>query len=263
MATEKLTFLNTAGQRLAARLDVPAQGAPNTYALFAHCFTCSKNLAAITNISRALTSAGIGVLRFDFTGLGESEGDFADTNFSSNVGDLVEAAQFLAREYAAPQLLIGHSLGGAAVLHAATRLPQVAAVVTIGAPCDPAHVRRLLVDAEATIAAEGRAAVTLAGRTFTITQQFLDDLATARMRATIQSLRKALLICHAPFDEVVGVENAAHIFQEARHPKSFLALDQADHLLTNQRDSHYVGTMIAAWASRYLTHDPGEPPTRG
>ncbi|MBC7990931.1 MAG: alpha/beta fold hydrolase [Luteimonas sp.] len=261
MPTKKLTFPNAAGQQLAARLDLPPDDAPSAYALFAHCFTCSKNLTAITNISRALTRAGIGVLRFDFTGLGESEGDFADTNFSSNVGDLVEAAAFLAREYAAPQLLIGHSLGGAAVLHAAARLPDVTAVVTIGAPCDPAHVRKLLVDADAAIATEGRAAVTLAGRTFTITQQFLDDLDTARMRATIQHLGKALLICHAPFDTVVGIENAAHIFAEARHPKSFLSLDQADHLLSNPRDSRYVGATIAAWASRYVTQAVEEQPS--
>lgn len=259
MSTTKLTFPNATGQQLAARLDLP-QGAPSAYALFAHCFTCSKNLTAATAISRALTDADVGVLRFDFTGLGESEGDFAATTFSSNVDDLVAAAQFLAREHGAPQLLVGHSLGGAAVLHAAARLPDVTAVATIGAPCDPAHVRKLLVDADAAIAAEGRAAVVLAGRTFTITRQLLDDLDGARMRATIGRLGKALLICHAPFDEVVGIENAAHIFAEARHPKSFLSLDGADHLLSNPRDARYVGATIATWASRYVTQASLEQP---
>lgn len=260
MPTHKLMFANAAGQQLAARLDLPPEDALHAYALFAHCFTCSKNLAAIANISRALTDAGIGVLRFDFTGLGESEGDFADTNFSSNVDDLVAAAEFLARDYAAPQLLIGHSLGGAAVLHAAARLPASTAVVTIGAPCDPAHVRKLLTVDEAQIEAEGQAAVTLGGRTFTLKKQFLDDLETARMRATIRSLRKALLICHAPFDEVIGIENAAHIFEEAHHPKSFLSLDQADHMLSRPDDSRYLGTMIAAWASKYLTSSTEQQP---
>lgn len=261
MPTTKLTFPNTAGQRLAARLDLPPEGTPRAFALFAHCFTCSKDLTAATNISRALTNIGIGVLRFDFTGLGESAGDFAATNFSSNVDDLVAAAAFLVRDYAAPKLLIGHSLGGAAVLHAATRVPDVAAVVTIGAPCDPAHVRTLLNEPDATIAAEGQATVTLAGRTFAITQQFLDDLDMARMRASIRSLRAALLICHAPLDEVVGIDNAAHIFQEALHPKSFLSLDRADHLLSNAHDSRYVGATIAAWASRYVTAEPADHPT--
>ena len=259
MPTHKLTFPNAAGQQLAARLDLPPEDAPSAYALFAHCFTCTKNLAAATNISRALTNAGIGVLRFDFTGLGESEGDFADTNFSSNVDDLVAAAEFLARDYAAPQLLVGHSLGGAAVLQAAARLPASAAVATIGAPCDPAHVRTLLRGDTAAIEADGQAMVTLAGRTFTIKKQFLDDLDAARMRTTIHSLRKPLLICHSPFDQVVGIENAAHIFEAARHPKSFLSLDQADHMLSQPRDSRYVGAMIAAWASMYVTYDAEQP----
>jgi alpha/beta superfamily hydrolase len=260
MPTRKITVTNQTGQHLAARLDLPSDATPPVFGLFAHCFTCSKNLLAVTTISRALTNAGIGVLRFDFTGLGESEGDFADTNFSSNVDDLVAAADVLERVYAAPQLLVGHSLGGPAVLHAAARLPATRAVVTIGAPCDPSHVRKLLSSAEATIEAEGAAAVTLAGRTFTIKKQFLDDLETARMTATIRSLRVALLICHAPLDATVGIANAAHIFAEAHHPKSFLSLDQADHLLSNASDSRYVGAMIAAWASKYLVAEAAEQP---
>lgn len=259
MPTHKLTFPNATGQQLAAQLDLPPEDAPSAYVLFAHCFTCSKNFTASANISRALTNAGFGVLRFDFTGLGESQGDFADTNFSSNVDDLVAAAEFLAREYAAPQLLVGHSLGGAAVLHAAARLPESTAVVTIGAPCDPAHVHKLIGEDQAEIEAKGQATVTLAGRSFTIKKQFLDDLDMARMRATLHQLRKALLICHAPVDQVVGIENAAHIFQEARHPKSFLSLDQADHLLSKPQDSRYLGAMIAVWASKYVSLNAEEP----
>jgi putative redox protein len=250
--TRKITFANKAGHQIAARLDLPLEALPGAYALFAHCFTCSKNLAAIGHISHALTSAGMGVLRFDFTGLGESEGDFADTNFSSNVDDLVAAAEFLAREYTAPQLLVGHSLGGAAVLHAAAQLPATRAVATIGAPADPTHVRKLISSAEETINATGEAVVTLAGRSFTIKRQFLEDLETVRMNTTLQRLRVPLLICHSPFDNTVGIENAAQLFQGAQHPKSFLSLDKADHLLSNPQDARYVGAMIATWASKYL-----------
>jgi uncharacterized OsmC-like protein/alpha-beta hydrolase superfamily lysophospholipase len=252
MPSRKVTFANQAGQQIAARLDLPPEAAPSAYALFAHCFTCSKNLAAIGHISHALTSAGIGVLRFDFTGLGESEGDFADTNFSSNVDDLVAAAEFLAREYAAPQLLVGHSLGGAAVLHAAAQLPATCAVATIGAPAHPAHIRKLISSAEETINATGAAVVTLAGRSFTIKRQFLDDLEAARISTTLQRLRIPLLICHSPIDSTVGIENAAQLFQGAHHPKSFISLDQADHLLSNPQDARYIGAMIATWASKYL-----------
>ena len=252
MPVQKLTFTGATGAQLAARLDLPADQAPVAYALFAHCFTCTKNQKAISAMSQALTLAGVAVLRFDFTGLGESEGDFAETNFSSNVGDLVAAAACLGERFAAPTLLIGHSLGGAAVLQAAAQIPSARAVVTIGAPCSPTHVTALLGADAARIEADGAAQVTLAGRSFTITKQFLDDLALHRMDATIHALRCPLLICHAPRDEVVGIENAAHIFGAARHPKSFISLDNADHFLSERRDAQYVGTLIAAWSSAYI-----------
>lgn len=252
MQFKKLEFNNSAGQRLSARIDLPEGKNPIAYALFAHCFTCSKNIKAISHISRALTSEGIAVLRFDFTGLGESEGDFADTNFSSNVDDLVVAADFLAAHYRAPEILIGHSLGGAAVLQAAAKIPSAVAVVTIAAPADPGHVARALGDSRAVIEHRGEASVDLADRTFKIKKQFLDDLASVRMQETITNLNRALLILHSPLDTVVGIENAAKIFQTARHPKSFVSLDRADHLLMDKKDSLYAGAIIAAWVLRYL-----------
>ncbi len=252
MRSEKLMLPNSTGQQLAARLDLPVDGKPIAYALFAHCFTCTKNLRAVTNISRALTQEGFGVLRFDFTGLGESEGDFADTNFSSNVDDLVEAANFLGEAYMAPQLLVGHSLGGAAVLQAAAQIPASAAVVTIGAPASPEHVKHTFMDSLATIAEKGEATVKLAGRPFTIKKQFLDDLAANKMQDTIRNLKRPLLVMHAPLDNTVGIDNAAEIFTAAKHPKSFISLDDADHLLTAAADSRYVGSTIAAWVQKYI-----------
>ncbi|MEM7113697.1 MAG: alpha/beta fold hydrolase [Chloroflexota bacterium] len=259
MQFKKLTIHNEAGQKLGARLDLPVDGQPAAFAVFAHCFTCGKNLRAINHISRALTASGLAVLRFDFTGLGESEGDFADTNFSSNVADLVAAANYLAREFEAPQLLVGHSLGGAAVLMAAQHLPSVTAVVTIGAPCNPDHVTHLVESSRAEIEVTGQAEVLLAGRKFTIKKQFLDDLAQQKMTAVIANLRRALLVCHAPLDSTVGVDNAAHIFLSAKHPKSFVSLDDADHLLTKRDAAAYVGSMIATWASKYITAKPPQP----
>jgi len=252
MRSEKLTFTNDAGDQLVARLGHPADASPTAYALFAHCFTCSKDLKAVGNISRALTDQGIAVLRFDFTGLGESEGDFADTNFSSNIDDLVCAANMLRDRYEAPRILIGHSLGGAAVLQAAHHIDAVKAVATIGAPHDPEHVTHLLDDSIEEIAQSGEAQVTLAGRSFTIRKQFLDDLEATRMDETIRTLDRALMIFHSPLDDTVGVDNAAKIFQAAKHPKSFVSLDQADHLLTNQDDSRYVGDVVGAWARKYV-----------
>ncbi|MEX1366184.1 MAG: alpha/beta fold hydrolase [Nannocystaceae bacterium] len=244
-------FDNGRGEQLAARLDLP-DGRPRGYALFAHCFTCSKNLHATTQVSRALAQAGYAVLRFDFTGLGASEGELANSGFSGNVEDLVSAARFLEAEHEAPQLLIGHSLGGAAVLKAAAQLPSVKAVATIGAPCDPAHVEGLLRSARDEIERTGKAEVELAGRRFTITKGFLDDLHDHPMRETIGQLRRALLVMHAPLDSTVGIDNATRIFQAAKHPKSFVSLDEADHLLTQRPDAEFVGSMIATWASRYL-----------
>jgi putative redox protein len=252
MQFKKLEFKNKEGQTLSARLDLPIDRKPLAYALFAHCFTCSKNIKAIAHISRALTREGFAVLRFDFTGLGESEGDFADTNFSSNVADLILAAEFLKSNYDAPKILIGHSFGGAAVLQAAARIPSSAAVVTIAAPADPTHVKRALGSTIEEIERQGEADVNLAGRTFKLKKQFLDDLKFSSMQATLQNLNKALLILHSPLDETVGIENAAQIFQTARHPKSFISLDKADHLLSNPDDSLYAGALIAAWALKYV-----------
>lgn len=259
MRSQPIHFRNRQGARLAARLDLPVAGPTRAYALFAHCFTCNKNFKAITNISRALAAAGIAVLRFDFTGLGESEGRFEDSTFSSNVEDLLDAAQFLATKYTAPALLIGHSLGGAAVLQAAGRIPSATAVVTIGAPADPSHVLRLLADSRATIERTGAAQIELMGRSFRITKQFLDDLEQVRMQETIANLRKALLVLHSPWDAVVDIDNASRIFAAARHPKSFVSLGQADHLLSDETDSRYVGALIAAWAQRYLAAPQPEP----
>ncbi|MGI9571045.1 MAG: bifunctional alpha/beta hydrolase/OsmC family protein, partial [Desulfobulbia bacterium] len=253
MQFKNLEFKNKDGQTLSARLDLPVDGKPVAYALFAHCFTCSKNIKAIAHISRALTREGLAVLRFDFTGLGESEGDFADTNFSSNVDDLIVAADFLKSNYQAPEILIGHSFGGAAVLQAAGRIPSSTAVVTIAAPSDPQHVTHALGSATASIQNQGQADVTLAGRTFTLKKQFLDDLNFVNMADTLKNLDRALLVLHSPIDETVGIENAAQIFQSARHPKSFISLDTADHLLTNSEDSLYAGSVIAAWARKYVS----------
>ena len=252
MQFKNIEFANASGQTLSARIDLPAGAKPIAYALFAHCFTCSKNIKAISHISRALIREGIAVLRFDFTGLGESEGDFAETNFTSNVEDLVMAAEFMAKKYKAPQILIGHSLGGAAVLQAAAGIASAAAVITIAAPADPGHVSQALGDSKEIIERRGEANVELEGRIFKIKKQFLDDLESVRMQETIRNLNRALLILHSPVDSVVGIENAAKIFQTARHPKSFISLDKADHLLMNQKDSLYAGSIIATWALRYI-----------
>ncbi|MCH8872437.1 alpha/beta fold hydrolase [candidate division KSB1 bacterium] len=256
MQFQKISFKNANGENLSARLDLPVTGEPVAFALFAHCFTCSKNLRAVGNISKALNREGIAVLRFDFTGLGESEGDFADTNFSSNVTDLVAAADFLGKKFQAPKILIGHSLGGAAVLQAAGNISSAIAVATIGAPADPTHVKHLFVSTQETIEKEGEAEVSIAGRAFKIKKQFFDDLEQTKMQESIRNLKRALLIFHSPVDNIVGVENAAKIFEASRHPKSFVSLDHADHLLTNDQDSQYVGHIISAWAGKYLDISP-------
>lgn len=252
MASGRLTFEGSAGDTLAARLDLPDGRQVSACALFAHCFTCSKDLRAVVTIASALNAEGIGVLRFDFTGLGESEGDFADTSFASNVEDLVAAARFLEREHEAPAILIGHSLGGAAVLQAAAHVPSTRAVVTIGAPADPGHVRHLLASSVGEIEMAGEAEVILAGRSFRIRKKFLDDLEETRQADTIRHLGRALLVFHSPVDTIVGIENAAGIFQAARHPKSFISLDRADHLLSDPTDSRYVGEVLVAWVRKYL-----------
>ncbi|HEX5865071.1 MAG TPA: bifunctional alpha/beta hydrolase/OsmC family protein [Casimicrobiaceae bacterium] len=247
-----VSFPGAGGDALAARLDVPSAVPPRAYALFAHCFTCSKESKAATFISEALTDAGIAVLRFDFTGLGDSEGDFAATTFSSNVGDLVAAADWLRREHQAPAILVGHSLGGAAVLAAAETVPEAVAIATINAPSDPAHVANLFAGQHAEIDARGEAEVELAGRKFHVRREFLEDIAAQKLTAAIAALRRALMVFHSPRDAVVGIEHASAIFIAARHPKSFVSLDDADHLLTKRADAQYVGAVLAAWASRYL-----------
>lgn len=249
---EKLTFVNRDGDALAARLDLPADDSPIAYALFAHCFSCSKNLRAVGNISQALTRQGIAVLRFDFTGLGESEGDFSETNFSSNVEDLVAASETLRERYAAPAILVGHSLGGAAVLKAAAEIPSAKAVATIGAPYEPSHVAHLFDEGIEEIKGSGSAVVRLAGRPFRIRRQFIADLAAQDPERHIRDLGRALAVFHSPVDQTVGVENAAQIFKAAKHPKSFISLDRADHLLTDEADSLYTGAVIAAWARKYI-----------
>ncbi len=249
--TKRMTFVGSLGHELAARLDLPAE-TPRGYALFAHCFTCSKDVVAARHVSARLAAMGIAVLRFDFTGLGSSDGDFANTGFTSNVEDLVRAADHLRKHYAAPALLVGHSLGAAAVLAAAHRIPEATAVATIGAPADVAHVLANFKARLADIERDGVADVTLAGRTFTIRREFVEDARGQSLKERIAHLRKALLVMHAPTDQTVGIENATEIFIAARHPKSFVSLDGADHLLSNRRDAAYAADVIAAWASRYL-----------
>jgi putative redox protein len=251
MPTERFDFANGAGHRLAGLIDSPA-GEARAYALFAHCFTCGKDVHAAKRIAAGLTALGIAVLRFDFTGLGSSEGEFANTTFSSNVADLVAAADQLRLVKRAPAILIGHSLGGAAVLAAAAAVPEARAVVTIGAPSDPAHVAGLFKDRLAEIEARGELEVTLAGRPFRIRRAFLDDVAEQELSGRINALHKALLIFHAPTDDIVGIDNASRIFAAARHPKSFVSLAGADHLLSRRSDAAYVANVIAAWAERYL-----------
>jgi putative redox protein len=252
MNSLKVTFQNQTGQSLSGRLELPADRKAHNFAIFAHCFTCTKNLSAVRNISRALTSKGIGVLRFDFTGLGESDGNFENTNFSGNVDDLVAASNFLSETYSSPTLLIGHSLGGAAAIFAAANLPEIKAVATIGAPSSPQHVQHLFKSDTAQIEATGLAEVQLSGRSFTIKKQFLDDLKAKSLGSIVKQMRKALLIMHSPQDELVGIKNAEELYIAAHHPKSFISLDGADHLLSKKEDSLYVGSVIAEWASRYL-----------
>ena len=251
MQSKNVSFPNADGQMLSGILDLPA-GEPRAFALFAHCFTCSKNLKAATNIARAMSDAGVAVLRFDFTGLGQSEGAFEDTSFSSNLADLLAAVAWLEEQHRAPEILFGHSLGGTAVLQVAQEVPSAVAVATIGSPADPGHVTHMLKGAEGALRANGVAEVQLGGRPFMIRQQFVDDLEAHDLSTAIASLRKAVLVMHAPLDEVVEIDNASALFVAAKHPKSFVSLDNADHLLSRNEDSRYAGHVLAAWATRYL-----------
>jgi uncharacterized OsmC-like protein/fermentation-respiration switch protein FrsA (DUF1100 family) len=253
---ERFQFTGSEGHQLSAALDLPERE-PIAYALFAHCFTCGKDVLAAKRIAVTLAAKGIAVLRFDFTGLGSSEGDFANSTFSSNVADLVRAADHLRETRNAPAILIGHSLGGAAILAAAGQIPDARAVVTIAAPSDPAHVTGLFADRIEDIRNNGESEVSLAGRPFRIKREFLDDVAEHSLMAHVAKLHKALLVMHAPTDDTVGIDNATRIFVTAKHPKSFVSLAGADHLLTNKNDAAYVADVIAAWATRYL--DPVAP----
>ncbi len=258
--TERLTFTGSTGETLAARFERP-DGPVRAYALFAHCFSCSKDGFAAARISKALGDAGIGVLRFDFTGLGQSDGDFANTTFSSNVADLVAAADALRAQYGPPALLVGHSLGGAAVIMAADKIPEARAVAVLGAPADVTHVAAQFADQLTQIREDGSAQVSLAGRAFTIKRDFVEDLEQHKVTQAAGDLRRALLILHAPRDETVSIDNATELFVSAKHPKSFVSLDDADHLLTRRADASYAASVIAAWAARYLDGEAADPAT--
>jgi uncharacterized OsmC-like protein/alpha-beta hydrolase superfamily lysophospholipase len=261
MPSTMVRFPAAQGHELAARLDMPA-GTPRAYAVFAHCFTCSKDSKGAAYISQALAARGLAVLRFDFTGLGASGGDFSESNFSSNVDDLACAAKFLREHHAAPQILIGHSLGGAAVLAAAGQIAEARAVAVLGTPYDPRHVADLLTDKDQIIS-EGQATVDIGGRPFRIRRQFLDDLQRHDPAKTIGKLGKALLILHSPRDAIVGIDNAARIFMAAKHPKSFVSLDDADHLLNKAEDAAYAAEVLAAWSSRYIEKSPADAAVPG
>lgn len=259
MTTERITFEGHSGHKLAARLDRP-DGPVLATALFAHCFTCSKDIPAARRIAGRLSAMGIAVFRFDFTGLGHSEGEFSNTTFSSNVADLVRAAEHLEGMGMSPDLLIGHSLGGAAVLRAAAQIPSSRAVVTLGAPFDPEHVTHNFGDALSTIREKGQAELELGGRPFTIKRDFVENIEAEYLAPAIAGLHRALLVMHGPRDSMVGIENAANIFSAAKHPKSFVTLDDADHLISNAEDAEYAAEVIAAWADRYLDLRPPAPP---
>jgi len=252
MKTIRTTFDNGRGHELSARLELPLHDHPRAFAVFAHCFTCSKNLKVVQHISEALAAEGIAVLRFDFTGLGRSEGDFSQTSFSTNISDLIATCRFLEAEYEAPSILIGHSLGGAAVLHAAHELPGVRAVATIGAPCDPAHVRHLLTSDGEIPEDQQTIEFEIAGRTFTLDRAFLEDLEKHDPETVIAKLKRPLLVMHSPLDNTVGIDNASKIFLAAKHPKSFVSLDTADHVISEEADARYAGSVIASWVKRFL-----------
>lgn len=252
MSSTKITFKNREGLDLNGSIELPENRTPHNFVLFAHCFTCNKNFFAVKNISESLISHGFGVLRFDFTGLGESEGEFEDSNFSGNVEDLFAAAQFLKENYKAPALLVGHSLGGAAVLYASNKIDSVKAVATIGAPAHIGHVKHLIKDNLEEIQNKGKAAVNIGGRNFHIKKQFLEDLENKDLIEIIANIKKSLLILHSPQDTIVGIKNAEEIYLAAKHPKSFISLDGADHLLSRKVDSKYAGDIIGSWAHRYI-----------
>lgn len=252
----KETIINKNGHALYAQLELPANQKPKHYAIFAHCFTCTSSLSAVRNISRALTNYGFGVMRFDFTGLGKSEGEFAESHFSANVDDLITVSEFMAKNYSAPSLLVGHSLGGAAVLTAATKLDAVKAIATIGAPATVSHVKHLF-SQEANALKEGELTkINIGGRPFNINPEFVENFDKTDLPSIVKQLRKPLLIMHSPIDTIVGIKNAEQIYHNAHHPKSYVTLDNADHLLSESQDSQYAGTVIGAWVQRYFEATP-------
>jgi putative redox protein len=263
MKIERIKFLNSKGLQLSGKLFLPLDEKPRFFAVFAHCFTCSKNLKAVNNISNTLSQLGVAVLSFDFTGLGNSEGEFSDTHFSSNVADLSAAYDYLKEDYEAPKLFIGHSLGGTAVLFAAEQLEEVTAIVTIGAPSNPDHVKKLFEGDIETIKKEGIAKVNIGGRSFNLKKDFIDDLENKDLSRVISGMRKAFLFLHSPQDRIVDISNAASLYQNAHHPKSFISLDGADHLLSEERESRYVGELISSWSKKYLPEEKPEHDIKG
>ena len=258
MKSTKLKIANKNGHNLNAYLELPANQKPNYYAIFAHCFTCSSTLSAVRNISNALTTHGFGVIRFDFTGLGRSEGEFAESHFSGNVSDLLAVHEYVKEHYEAPSLLVGHSLGGAAVLVAASQLDDIKAVATIGAPATVSHVKHLFSHNIHNIPENTDVQVNIGGRPFVINQDFISDFDKTDLPTIVKNLRKPLLILHSPIDTIVGIENAKQLYINAHHPKSFVSLDNADHLLTDARDSRYAGNMIGTWVARYFPKQENE-----
>lgn len=263
MKTQNLTFPNASGEQLSAKLYLPLDEHPRYFALFAHCFTCSKNFKAVSTISDTLSQLGVAVFSFDFTGLGNSEGEFSTSGFSSNVSDLMAASRFLEQNYSAPKLLIGHSLGGAAVIFAAAKLDTVEALVTIGAPSSPEHVKHLFSEELDEIEEKGNAKVNIGGRPFTLSQEFVEDLESQNLEEVLHDMRKALLILHSPQDLIVEIANAAELYQAAHHPKSFVSLNGADHLLSEAEESSYAAEVISAWSKKYLPHSRPENDVKG
>ncbi len=259
MKVFKAQFLSEKGEVLSARLTLPDNRVPESYALIAHCFTCNKNFNGVRNISKAMTASGFGVLSFDFTGLGTSEGNFSDTNFSTNVADVVSAANYLKEKYRAPSLIVGHSFGGPAAIYAAAKIASVKAIATVAAPSEVDHVKHLIEDEIDVIKEQGKATIRLEGTPLTIKKQFLDDLSKHDLSKVFKELRKAILIIHSPNDTTVTIDHAEKLYTEARHPKSFICLDKADHLLNNKKDAYYAGEIIAAWVKRYLPASSVQP----
>ena len=263
MKNKRLTIVNAKGHKLNAYLELPANQKPNRFAIFAHCFTCTSSLSAVKNISRALTNYGFGIVRFDFTGLGRSEGEFSESHFSANVNDLLAVASYLEEEFKAPSLLVGHSLGGAAVLVAAAQLNSVKAVATVGAPATVGHVTHLFSHGIDEVKEKGEVEINIGGRPFKINQEFVADFSKTDLPEIVKGLRKPLLIMHSPTDTIVGINNAEQLYHNAHHPKSFVSLANADHLLTNPEDSNYVGGVIGAWGTRYFPIDKNEKLNKG